>query len=107
MLSELDLAIQQHLMRYLSGDTSLADFENWFVPLLWEIDEEPEATRERAGNIHILLSELSNGDLTIADFNKRLTEFICVSGENRSDDAISRAESAESYATSELIGASF
>ncbi len=62
MSSELELEIQQHLMKYLSGSVSLAEFENWFVPMLWDIDDTDERTRRLAGAVHILISEFSSGD---------------------------------------------
>jgi hypothetical protein len=82
MPSEVEFELQQHLMRYLGGDESLADFEDWFAPALWEIDLEPEDVREKAGSIHILLSELSLGGLTIEQFKSKLTDFIRTSDEN-------------------------
>jgi hypothetical protein len=83
MPSELELEIQQHLMQYLSGDIVLADFENWFSPVLWEIDVEDEHTRELAGTIHLLISEFSRGDRTLENMRKGLAETICISAENR------------------------
>jgi len=80
-------------MQYLGGVESLADFENWFVPILWDIDDEDELTREQAGNIHILLAELSRGDLTTDEFRSRLADTIRTSYENYYGAAGSSAES--------------
>lgn len=49
-------------MQYLSGASSLADVEDWFVPVLWDIESQDEHTRELAGTVHILISEFSRGD---------------------------------------------
>jgi hypothetical protein len=63
-------------MQYLSGRATLADFEDWFVPVLWDIDGEDEHTREMAGTVHILISEFSRGDRTLEDLRKGLAETI-------------------------------
>jgi hypothetical protein len=81
MASKLELEIQQHLTQYLSGGL-LADFENWFLPALWEIDEEDENTRALAGTVHILISEFSRGDRTLEDLRAALAETIHASEEN-------------------------
>lgn len=61
MRSELEFEIQQHIMQYLSGSASLAEFENWFVPALWDVDAEDARSRGSAGAVHILISEFSRG----------------------------------------------
>jgi len=76
MPSELELGIQQHVMQYLSGVVSLSDFENWFVPAMWEIDDEDEYTRKLAGTVHILISEFSRGDRTLMSLREGLAETI-------------------------------
>ena len=92
MLSELELAIQQHLMQYLSGAISLSDFENWFLPALWEIDSEDGRARELAGTLHILISEFSRGDRTLQELRSGLAEMICTSADNRYGEMIQRVE---------------
>lgn len=79
-------------MQYLSGGL-LADFENWFLPALWEIDEEDENTRDLAGTVHILISEFSRGDRTLEEMRAGLTQTIRTSGENYYGDMSQRAES--------------
>jgi hypothetical protein len=76
MLSDLELGIQQNVTRYLSGQISLADFEDWFVPALWDLDNEDKHTRELAGRLHILISEFSSGDRTLDDLRTGLAETI-------------------------------
>jgi len=92
MASELELEIQQHLMQYLSGGL-LAEFENWFLPALWEVDEEDENTRALAGTVHILISEFSRGDRTLEELRAGLAETICTSAENHYGDMSQRVES--------------
>jgi hypothetical protein len=76
MPSELEREIHQHLIKYMSGVISLADFEDWFVPTLWDLDQEDERTRALAGTVHILISEYSRGDRTIELLREGLTEAI-------------------------------
>jgi hypothetical protein len=83
MLSQLELEIQQHIIQYLSGVASLSDFEDWFVPVLWDIDEEDARTRELAGTIHILLSEFSHGVRSIENLRQGLARTTCITDENR------------------------
>jgi hypothetical protein len=72
MAQGIELAIQQHLLQYLNGEIQLHEFEDWFVPILWSIDTESESAREMAGEIHILISEFSRGDRTLAALREGL-----------------------------------
>jgi|HubBroStandDraft_1064217.scaffolds.fasta_scaffold85393_2 hypothetical protein len=81
-MSQLELEIQQHVIQYLAGSMSLADFENWLVPVLWDIDMEDSDTQEMAGTVHILLSELSRGDRTVDAFREGLARTTRKSGTN-------------------------
>jgi len=76
MPSEIERAIQQHIMRYLADKESLAEFQNWFVPILWDIDQEDEHTRELAGRVHILISEVSRGDRSLQDLSQGLASTV-------------------------------
>ncbi len=78
MSSEVEFEIQQHIMQYLSGSVSLAEFENWFVPMLWDIDDNDEHTRGLAGAVHILISEFSRGDRNEESLREGLTAAIGV-----------------------------
>jgi hypothetical protein len=88
MLSELALGIQQHVMQYLSGVASLSEFEDWFVPALWDLDGENEDTRKLAGTVHIFISEFSRGDRTLQELREGLAETIRTEDENRYGDLI-------------------
>lgn len=73
MASEIALEIQRHLSRYLDGEIQLHEFEDWFVPALWDIDEcTEEGARELAGRIHILIAEFSRGDRTADSLREEL-----------------------------------
>ena len=55
-----------------SGSVPLSDFENWFVPILWDIDDENRSAQEMAGIVHILLAEYSRGDRTLEALREEL-----------------------------------
>jgi len=77
MASETQEEIQEHLSRYLKGEMTLHEFEDWFAPVLWDLaDSDDEAAREIAGSVHVLISELSNGTLELPAFRERLTPFV-------------------------------
>lgn len=82
MASELDLEIRQHLMHYVSGRITLADFENWFIPVLWDIDDQDGDTREMAGTVHLLISEFSRGSCSIGDFHQALRNACQISSQH-------------------------
>jgi hypothetical protein len=93
MSSELELAIQGRLLRYLASVESLEDFENWFTPVLWDVDNEDRDTRELAGTVHILISEFSRGDRTLQQLHDGLLETIRMAGENEVGTSTSVSES--------------
>jgi hypothetical protein len=72
MASELELEIQQHLSQYLK-DAALHEFEDWFVPVLWDLaDSQDEGARELAGSISNLIAEYSRGDRTLESLREGL-----------------------------------
>jgi hypothetical protein len=71
MVSELE--IQRHLALYLNGKIQLHEFEDWFAPVMWDIDESEERVREMAGEIHILIAEFARGDRSEDSLREGLT----------------------------------
>lgn len=73
MLTQKELEINDQLLHYLNGQIKLHEFEDWFAPTLWHIDEcHDKHTIELAGAIHILLAEFSCGDRTEASLREEL-----------------------------------
>ena len=72
MASQIELEIQRRLLQYLSGEIELDQFEDWFVPVLWDIDEYDECAREMAGRVHNLISEFSHGDRSLESLREEL-----------------------------------
>ena len=72
MASELE--IQQHLLQFLKGVSQLHEFEDWLVPVLWDLAEsEDVAARELAGHIHNLIAEASRGDRTYRSMRESMS----------------------------------
>jgi hypothetical protein len=70
--------IQQHLAEYLDGNTKLHEFEDWFIPVLWDLAEDTdESARSFGGRVHILISEASRGDRSQDSLREEL-EALCL-----------------------------
>jgi hypothetical protein len=74
MASELELEIQQHLVKYLDGTMQQYQLEDWLVPTLWDLAEsDDERARQLAGRIENLISEHSRGDRSKQSLQEELT----------------------------------
>src|SRR5260370_32223975 len=66
--------IRQQLSRWIGGEISLGQFEDWFVPATWNAhsaeDKEVEAL---ADEIELNLSEFSDGVLSEQELREELT----------------------------------
>ena len=62
MKNRLDIDIRDKLASYLVGEISLKDFEDWFVPVSWNIihSNNPDAIN-LVYEIELWLSEFSDG----------------------------------------------
>ena len=77
MVSQTYEEIQENLARYLKGEIALHEFEDWFMPVLWDLATlEDDPAREIAGSAHILISELSDGTLELEAFRERLSSLV-------------------------------
>ncbi len=60
MSKRLEYEIRSQLLRYLSGAVSLAEFQEWFVPIFWTIQDSKDPPAEALANqIQGVLSEAS------------------------------------------------
>jgi len=77
MLSSLEIEIRERLGRYLSGETSLREFDTWFVPATWDVEcqTDPRAY-DTTNEIYLRLAEYSNGDWSEAELRQLLRELI-------------------------------
>ena len=63
MTSRVDFEIRKQLIRYLSGQISLNNFQEVFIPIIWDIDKKENKNVKKLSNRIILrLAEYSNGD---------------------------------------------
>lgn len=70
MIREAD--IYEALVRFLAGEISLDDFEDWFVQQSWNMDlDSDESAQQLASAIELKLAEYSNGHLS----NNELSSF--------------------------------
>lgn len=77
MPSLLDLLIRQRLASYLDGETSLPDFNAWFVPATWNVghDEDPSAY-DLTNELYLRLAEHANGHWTETELKDRLRPLV-------------------------------
>jgi hypothetical protein len=77
MLHSLEYNIHEKLAEYLAGEISLREFEDWFFPETWDVDQmdNPTLTNLVYG-IKLSLAEFSNGDWTGAELHSILRSFL-------------------------------
>jgi hypothetical protein len=65
MSHSLDFNIHERLIDYLAGEITLRDFEDWFFPETWDVDQKRDlALVGLVYAIKLSLAEFSNGDWT-------------------------------------------
>ena len=63
MQHPLELEIRDRLSAYLAGEISLHDFEDWFFPKTWDVDQLSEpALLDLVYHIKLDWAEFTNGD---------------------------------------------
>jgi len=76
MSYSLDFNIHEKLAEYLAGEISLREFEDWFFPETWDIDQiDNLALANLVNGIKLRLAEFSNGDWTEAELRSLLRPF--------------------------------
>jgi hypothetical protein len=80
-MDHLEASIQQHLVAYLAGQTSLDDFTSWLVSATWNIGNTGDAgATELAYAVEFALAEHSSGLLTDDELR---TELLALSRETK------------------------
>jgi hypothetical protein len=79
--------IRERVAKVLFGDTSLDEFEDWFVPATWDAHKagDPEA-ESLTDEIEMNLSEYTSGQLAPEELRSRLAGAAFLFAENRSGD---------------------
>jgi hypothetical protein len=68
-----DQEIYDALSRYLNGGTTLQEFEDRFMPVLWDLGSEEESdARKFAGTVANLIAAYSDGVLTEPSLRREL-----------------------------------
>jgi len=77
MLHSLEHAICARLAKYLANEISLSEFEDWFFPETWDIDQVDNTDLlNLAYGIKLRLAEFSNGDRTEVELRSHLHPFM-------------------------------
>jgi len=77
MTNAIDLEIRNWLARSLNGDISLHDFEDWFVPVSWDIEQTHNSrANELAGEVELRLAEYTNDDWTEDELRSELQPLV-------------------------------
>jgi len=65
--------LQLHLSKYLSDESTLREFREWFDDETWGLAAESESpVRRIAGEIELRLAEFTGGHLTESEMRKQL-----------------------------------
>lgn len=98
MQPNLDLQIQQKLADYLDRRIALRDFEEWFAPVAWHVDESGnQAAEDLSNEIELRLAEFGRGHWTETELREMLDTM--AGTRTKSFTLVSRASS---VATSEV-----
>jgi hypothetical protein len=77
MQSSLSRDIREWLARYLAGEISLHEFDNWFASATWTSDETADhETRELAHTIEHQLAEYTDGYWTEDELKRMLAPLV-------------------------------
>jgi hypothetical protein len=72
-----DFNIREQLARYLAKEISLREFEDWFFPETWDVDQLGDlALMNLVYGIKLRLAEFSHGDWTENELRSLLRPFI-------------------------------
>jgi hypothetical protein len=68
--------ILRHVRRYITGEISRREFEDWFVPATWNLSASntDPSTVALSEQIYLALAEADNGHLDEAELIDRLAE---------------------------------
>jgi hypothetical protein len=66
--------IRDRVAAYVRGDTSLRQFEDWFLPAVWDVADA--AVNETAAPIMLAIAEHDNGHLDESELKERLIALV-------------------------------
>lgn len=109
MNTTLDPMIRQELYRYLVGEITLAEFEDWFVPTVWQhYGHADQPASELVGTIELALAEYTSSHATQEDLRHDLQRALntIMVGKPPVQSASSAAITQDSLAHSSFAGGS-
>jgi hypothetical protein len=69
--------LRDRLSTYLTGNSSLSEFRDWFDVETWDMAAEPDSSaREVAGEIELRLAEFTNGHLSEDELRHHFEGFL-------------------------------
>jgi hypothetical protein len=76
-MSQIDLEVSDRIARYLAGQSSLAEFRRWLLPIVWELAEPTSDERSDLANmVELRMAEFMNGHWTEADLRLLLARML-------------------------------
>src|SRR5437762_2500883 len=71
----METLIRERLTRYLNGLISLRQFQEWFVPATWNVEQiHDQSAYDLTYDIELKLAEFSNGHLTENQLREELRQ---------------------------------
>ena len=72
-----EFELRQELSRYLKGQCTLKDFEDWFVPRSWNFNQDTNPSLQKlVSQIELSIAEFSNGDWTEKELRQEFGIFM-------------------------------
>lgn len=72
-MNSLDIEIREWLTRYLVKELTFEQFEDWFVPSIWEVEKSGDQMAINLANeIESTIAEFTNGHLTENELKNKL-----------------------------------
>lgn len=66
--------IEDKVRAYASGELSLDEFEEWFVPTTWHVDTRSDDAGQMVGEILVLLADVKDGEISEDEFRSELLQ---------------------------------
>ena len=73
MQHDLEKQIRTKMGRFVGGKVSLRDFNRWFTPATWDVDEAPASLRELVYNVKALIDDYDNKRLSKSALRQQLS----------------------------------
>ena len=77
MIDVLNVELRDRLVAYLADEISLLEFQEWFVPRLWGVDEHADpTTQELWFEVELRLAEYTSGHRTVEELRESLLPLV-------------------------------